>query len=142
MMHQPVFDYLRTKKALGYIACVREWTRNGISGITINCSSKVDRYSVETVEKKIIESTLILEKQFEEMTEKQFKKSKESYVKFLAKPAKSLKRQFMSNDREVIYGTYRFDREAQEAKKLPEVTLQEFKDFYKGTVISIVLYFC
>ena len=30
MMHQPAFDYLRTKKALGYIAGSREWSRSGV----------------------------------------------------------------------------------------------------------------
>lgn len=140
MMHQPIFDYLRTKKALGYIAAVREWTRNGISGIAINCSSKVTRHKVEHVVDMMMESVRLLMKQFEAMTEEQFQKSTESYVKFLAKPSKSLKNQFMRNDRELMYETHRFDREAEESKKLPEITREQFIKFYEGWFFNLKLF--
>ena len=132
MMHQPIFDYLRTKKALGYIAMVKEWTRNGVGAIAINCSSKVTRHSVEEVEKTMIEAVNLLGTQFEQMSDDQFERSKMSYVKFLNKPHKSLKRLFMTNDKELIYRRYKFDRRKQEAEKLPEISKKDFIKFYKG----------
>ena len=60
MMHQPVFDYLRTKKALGYISLVSEWTRNGVGAIGNGCFIFISNQHKNTLyTEKLLRSSII-----------------------------------------------------------------------------------
>ncbi|CAG5105681.1 Oidioi.mRNA.OKI2018_I69.chr1.g2355.t1.cds [Oikopleura dioica] len=136
MMHQPAFDYLRTKKALGYIAGSREWSRSGVKAIAIECNTNVNRVSVEEVEALMTKCAVLMLKQFEALSDEQYKTSKAAYVKLLAKPADSMDHYFGTNQIEIYDGTQRFSRKEEESAELMKVTKQEFVDFFKEYIIN------
>ena len=131
-MHQPVFDYLRTKKTIGYIVSARPWDRNGSYGIAISASSNVRRFTIEYVEEMIRESISLLARKFKTLTDVEFEASKASYVKFLAKQAPSLSAKFMNNERKFIYRTYQFDEEQLQSNELKTLTREDFVKFFEG----------
>ena len=81
----------------------------------------------------IIYYTNLYYKVFTNFQHLKFEKSKASYVKYLAKPPKSLRAQFIINDRELINRSYKFNRRNEQAEKLKEISRKEFIQFFKGT---------
>ena len=71
-MEEPCFDYLRTKKTLGYTVFPMVRCTYGIVGISITVRSQIDKFTLEQVKTCVDEFLGEFSKILEDMTDEEF----------------------------------------------------------------------
>ena len=72
IMREPVFDFLRTKKQLGYAVYCQLHSTDNVAGISITVRSQRAKFSVEEVKVTVARFLDLFEKQLADVTEDEF----------------------------------------------------------------------
>jgi len=72
IMREPCFDFLRTKRQLGYSVYCQMHSTDDVCGLSVTVRSQRDKFTVEEVKSNISEFLVEFENQLNDLTADQF----------------------------------------------------------------------
>ena len=108
---------------------------SGVAAVSIGCSCNVNRKSVEQVEEKIMESVKLVGEMLAKLSDEKFKKARSSYVRLLNRPSTNFRENVMKNSLKIIDRNFNFNKNAEMAQHLAEITRTDFLQYFKGDEI-------
>ncbi|CAG8571116.1 16391_t:CDS:10 [Funneliformis caledonium] len=128
ILHEPVFDHLRTKEQLGYSVYSYARISIGEIGLLINLQSEIDAIYLENR----IEAFLInAQKIIEEMTEEEYQKQKQSLIDQLLEKEKNMWDESYKYSSQIFYGYCDFYKNINHVKDIKKITKDDVLEFYK-----------
>jgi nardilysin len=126
-MEEPCFDYLRTRKQLGYHVDCGIRNTYGILGYTVMVSSHSSKFSMKYLDEQIEEFLSDLSRRIDKLTSKKFNKLVKSLITLRCIDDLNLNDETNRNWAEIVDQTYLFDRHHLEVERLKAITVDEFK---------------
>jgi len=130
IMREPVFDFLRTKKQLGYAVYCQLHSTDNVAGISITVRSQRAKFSVEEVKVTVAEFLTLFEKQLADVTDDEFNESKAGVIEQKSVEDTKLRQSFNRNLHELHCLSYNFDRRKQEIGEMKKLTKEDVVNAY------------
>ncbi|CAI2166636.1 8731_t:CDS:10 [Funneliformis geosporum] len=128
ILHEPVFDHLRTKEQLGYSVYSHVNSSIGEIGLLINLQSeKNSTYLENRVEAFLIKTQKIIE----EMSEDEYQKQKQSLIDSLLEKDKNMWDEAYKYSKQISCGYCDFYEDINIVKEIKTVTKDDILEFYK-----------
>ena len=124
---EPAFDHLRTKEQLGYI--VWSGSRYGATTMGYRVTIQSER-SAEYLEKRINAFLMVLSKNIEEMSPKDFESHKRSMINKRLEKLKNLDSEFGRFQSHISDEYYNFLQAEEDAESVRHITQQQMIDFF------------
>jgi len=110
IMEEPAFDFLRTKKTLGYTVFPMVRCTYGIIGASITVRSQIDKFTAEQVYAAICEFLTMFKEQLKKMKPADFKDYQTGLIELKSQDDNKLKEIVSRNYAEMSSEDYKFDR--------------------------------
>lgn len=132
ILHPKAFDYLRSKKQLGYSVGVDLENKGDVYGLCVFVSSQEHKHKFTEVQQQI-ETFMdeIATKAIDELTDEEFETFKEARIKMLSAEDLELDYEVGRNWREIKRLDYMFDRIELSIKVTKSLTKTDLQDFFK-----------
>lgn len=136
LVKEPCFDFLRTKRQLGYAVYCQVHNTDGMCGASITVRSQRDKFTVEEVKSNISEFLEDFKTQIEQLSDKEFEESRLGIIEKKMVQDTKLQQSFGRNSSELVSRKYKFDRNEQEVKFLNLVTKSEIIEVFHSGIFN------
>lgn len=135
IMSEPCFDFLRTKKTLGYSVFPSVRNQSGNYGLSITVKSQKNKFSIEEVKSTVDEFLIHFKEHLDLMTDEQFDQQKSGFVTQKTANFTSIASIFNYNNNEIINEEYIFDRRFKAADSIKPLGKEDITNLYKEVVL-------
>ncbi|CAK8685332.1 unnamed protein product [Clavelina lepadiformis] len=137
IMSEPCFNILRTKKQLGYSVYVQDHNTANVLGFSVNVQTQNSKFSVEYIAATMLTFlTYDFRRVLENMSEKDFYANVASLIAIKTNDDNHLGEEVDRNWDEILSQEYNFCRLQEEVECLKQLSLIEFKKFYKEVCLQ------
>lgn len=132
IIEEPLFDSLRTQQQLGYSVSINPAINHNVVGMEIEVKCQENIHTSKYVEGKIEEFVQIKMKEvLNDLTDEEFNLNRQSMVKSLLQPPRTLDHAFSQNWTYISVRDYSFDRLEKIANYMTTLTKKDLIEFYE-----------
>lgn len=132
IVHEPLFNKLRTNEQLAYDVSINKHLLYGIVGYSIKLHSQETKFSAEYVDERIENFRHEILSLIENMSEKDFNEIKASIVKNKLSEDNKLSEEVNRNWSEIDSNYYDFNRFEKDVEALSTITKNHVLEFYRN----------